>query len=397
VYGYELGRRARQRYAMREAIAYYEQALLSHDHQTAPDESLVFDVLLGWVDAAFNFKPYEHQLVQLARAEEIARRLGDGPRLIQALHWIANVLLAEGRWTQAGAALTESLALARDLGNEELSVRPMYFKALMTSFANPADALEWIGLSEQLSHKHNDLQTEAVALATEAHVRAQLGEFKGSRQAMEHARQVSNSLGSPLVASDVDLFAAWAALTMGKTEQALEFGQRSVDVAIATDNMDCICNGLACLGYSNLELGRIPEAAAAFKKGIERSDISGAMIPKLNGQAGLAMTQFMSGRLEAIKDLEEVIANMRLYGNHVGAASANHMLGMCLIQVGELERASSCLHQAADFYRQVRMYPFLARALASLGDLSERRGQLAEARNFRAQAESLRPPSGKTQ
>jgi tetratricopeptide (TPR) repeat protein len=109
------------------------------------------------------------------------------------------------------------------------------------------------------------------------------------------------------------------------------------------------------------------------------------------------MTQFMSGRLEAIKDLEEVIVNMRLYGNHVGAASANHMLGMCLIQLGELERASSCLNQVADFYRQVKMYPFLARALASLGDLSERQGQVAEARNFRAEAESLRPLSGKTQ
>ncbi len=373
-YAYELGKRARQRYAMREAIAYCEQALLSLDHQAEPEERLIFDVLLGWEDAAFNFKPYEDQLVRLARAEEIARRLQDEPRLIQALHWIANVLLAEGRWTQAGSALTESLSLAEGLGNEELSVRPIYFKALMTSFANPAEALKWIGLAEELSHKHNDLQTEAVALATEAHVRAQLGESDGSEQAMERARLVSNGLGSPLVASDVDLFAAWASLAMGNREQALEFGQRSVDVAIATDNMDCICNGLACIGYTNLELGRIAEAAAAFEKGIERSDISGAMIPKLNGQAGLAMTQFMSGRLEAIKDLEEVIVNMRLYGNHVGAASANHMLGMCLIQLGELERASSCLNQVADFYRQVKMYPFLARALASLGDLERETG-----------------------
>ncbi len=396
-YAYELGKRARQRYAMREAIAYYEQALLSLDHQAEPEERLVFDALLGWEDAAFNFKPYEDQLVRLARAEEIARRLHDEPRLIQALHWIANVLLAEGRWTRAGSALTESLSLAEGLGNEELSVRPIYFKALMTSFASPGEALKWIGLAEELSHKHNDLQTEAVALATEAHVRAQLGQSDGSERAIERARQVSNDLGSPLVASDVDLFAAWASLALGNREQALEFGQRSVDVAIATDNMDCICNGLACIGYTNLDLGRIPEAAAAFEKGIERSDISGAMIPKLNGQAGLAMTRFMSGHPEAIRDLEDVIVSMRLYENHVGAASANYMLGNCLIQLGELERASSCLNQAVDFYRQSKMYPFLARALASLADLGDRQGQFAEARNFRAEAESFRSSFGKTQ
>jgi len=168
-------------------------------------------------------------------------------------------------------------------------------------------------------------------------------------------------------------------------------------VAIATDNMDCICNGLACIGYTNLELGRIPEAAAAFEKGIERSDISGAMIPKLNGQAGLAMTQFVSGHPEAIQDLEKVIVNMRQYESHVGAASANHMLGVCLIQLGELERASGCLTQAVDFYRQSRMYPFLARSLSALAELRDRQGQAAEARDYRTEAESLRPSSGKTQ
>lgn len=306
------------------------------------------------------------------------------------------MLLAEGRWSQAGSALTESLSLAEELGNEELSVRPMYFQGLITSFANPAEALKWLGLAEELSSKHNDLPTEARALATEAHVRAQLGEFDGSEQAIERARQLSNRSGSPLVASDVDLFAAWAYLAMGKWDQALEFGQRSVDVAIATDNMDCICNGLICIGYTNLELGKIAEAAAAFEKGIERSDISGAMIPKLNGQAGLAMTQFISGYPGATRNLEDVIVSMRLYENHVGAAGADHMLGNCLIQLGELERASSCLTQAVEFYRWSRMYPFLARSLISLADLRNKQGQVAEARNLMEEAESFRPLSGKS-
>jgi tetratricopeptide (TPR) repeat protein len=193
-----------------------------------------------------------------------------------------------------------------------------------------------------------------------------------------------------------DYFAAWAALAMGNLEQALEFGQRSVDMAIATDNMDCICTGLACLGYINLELGRIPEAAAAFEKGIERSDVSGAMISKLNGQAGLAMTQFAMGHPEAIGDLEDVILSMKLYEIHVAAASANHMLGMCLMQIGELERASGSLTQAVDFYRRSRMYPFLTRSLWALAELKDRQGQAAEAWNLRTEAESLRPAPGKT-
>ena len=389
VYAHDLGKRAKQRYAMREAIAHYEQALLALGYQTEPDDELIFDVLLDWEDAAFNFKPYDDQLKQLSRAEEIARSLRDKPRLIQVLHWTANVLLAEGRWTQAGPALTESLSLAEELGNEQLSVRPIYFKALMTTFANPAEALKWITLAEELSGKYDDLQFEALALGTEGQVLAQLGEFARSQQAIEHARQLSNRLGSPILESDVDLFAAWACLFMGNREQALEFGQRSVDRAIATDNMDCICNGLACIGYINLELGRIPEAATAFEKGIERSDISGAMIPKLNGQAGLAMTQFISGHPEAIENLGKTASSMREVEFHVGAANANLMLGMCFSQISNLERATDHLNQAVDYYRRARMYPSLGKALRSMAELLDRQSRHEEAKRFEEEAESL--------
>ena len=52
------------------------------------------------------------------------------------------------------------------------------------------------------------------------------------------------------------------------------------------------------------------------------------------------MTRFMSGHPEAIQDLEKIVDNMRLFENQVGAANTHLMLGTCLIQLGELERAS---------------------------------------------------------
>jgi len=104
-----------------------------------------------------------------------------------------------------------------------------------------------------------------------------LGEFAQSQEALAGAQQVAARIGSPLTDSDVDLLAAWSWLAMGQTEQSLVFGERSVERAIATDNMDCICNGLACVGNGNLELRRIPEAISSFEKGIARSEISGAM------------------------------------------------------------------------------------------------------------------------
>jgi tetratricopeptide (TPR) repeat protein/transcriptional regulator with XRE-family HTH domain len=388
VYALKAGERARRRFAMREAMASYEQALEALDHQPDAPYETIYQAILGWEEAAFKFRPYEEQLGYLSRAEHLARSHQDRPRLIQALHWSANVYLARGLWTRAGPALTECLVLAEELKDEQLAVRPTYFKGLMMSFSDPDGAREWIERALELARKYDDLTIEALALATDGQVQAQLGEFAQSQQANEAAHQVASRLASPLTESDVDLLAAWACLAMGDIEQSLRLGERGVEIAIATDNMDCICSGLACVGYCNLELGRIPEAAAAFQKGIERSEISGAMIHKLNGQAGLAMAQFSSGRIEAVGDLQEVLGNMLVYQNYVGAANADLMLGMCLSQMGELERAERHIANAVDYYRRHRMRPYLARALFSLAELFEKQGRGAEAQDMRVEAES---------
>jgi tetratricopeptide (TPR) repeat protein/transcriptional regulator with XRE-family HTH domain len=393
-YAYELGDRARQKYAMREAIAYFEQALHALDQVAEPKQDLMFDVLLGWEDAAFGFTPYKEQLAQLSRAENIARILNDKPRLIQALHSTASVLVARGLWTRAGAALQESLTLAEEMGDERLAARPLFFKALMTSFADPAHALQWTARAGELSRKYEDSKLEALVCGIEGHLFAQLGAFERSRQALSNARQISDHVESPLLKSDVDLFSAWAWLSMGNLEQAMEFGEQSVQRAIATENMDCICSGMVCIGYINLELGRISDAAAAFDKGIERSEVSGAIVHQQNGQAGLAMTRFIGGQPDAIQDLERIIADMRLIDNHVGAAGASYLLGNCLIQLGKFEQALNALNDAVDFYRHSQMLPFLARALESVAALMDIEGRTAEAQEHRSEAESLRALSG---
>ena len=104
------------------------------------------------------------------------------------------------------------------------------------------------------------------------------------------------------------------------------------------------------------------------------------------------MTQFMAGHAEAIRELEKIIADMRLVENQVSAANANLMLGACLAQLGELERASKALTQAIDFYRRVRMQPSLARALQSMADLMAVQSRAAEANAYRKEAEALHFP-----
>src|SRR5262249_21563088 len=142
-----------------------------------PPFELVFEAIVRWETAAFSFKPYAEQLQYLATAEQLARDHEDKPRLIQALHWTANVHLARGLWMRAQPALTECLVLAEALGDEPMSVRPIYFQALLTTFANPRGAVAQLDRAIKLAQRYADGHIEALALGVKAQTHAQLGEF----------------------------------------------------------------------------------------------------------------------------------------------------------------------------------------------------------------------------
>ncbi len=394
IYAAQMGKISRDRFAMREAITYFDQAIQALDRlseENSADELniQIYESLLSWVEAAYKFTPYEEQLSRLARAEAIARNLKDKARLIQVLHSTANVYLARGLWTRAGPALTESLELSEQLGNEQLSLQPVFFKALMTTFVDPGMSIDWINRALSLSRKYDDIKIKSLSFALEVQVLAELGDFDKSEEAIREAQETASRLGSPLTNSDVNLLAAWACLSMGQPERALSLGRRSIEESIATDNMDCLCSGLVCIGYTNLELQRLPDAAAAFKEGIERSQVSGAIIHRLNGQAGLAMTQFISGKPEAISDLEQIVNEMHSYMNEVGAANANYLLGVCMLQIKNYQRAEISLNDAINYYRQANMLPYLARTLFSFSSLLENTGRHNEAQLRLAEANDV--------
>ncbi len=290
---------------------------------------------------------------------------------------------------RAGPALMECLTLAEELGDERLSVRPVFFKALMTTFVNPREALALLERALDLARTYEDRHIETLSLGNKAQTLAQLGRFAQARKVMQQARAALQNTDSPLTESDVDLLAGWSYLAMGDTQRGLEYGQRSVEKAIATDNMDCICYGYDCVGFGNLEVQRIAEATAAFTEAVKRSEMTGAIIPQLLGQAGLAMAQFCGGRIEAIADLETALATMQAYNNHVGAADAARMLGTCLLQLGDLDRAEGHLNRALHFYRQTEMRPYLVRTLFTLAQLYTQQGHLANAHSAQTEAETF--------
>ncbi|HLF27552.1 MAG TPA: hypothetical protein VJG32_14555 [Anaerolineae bacterium] len=376
-------------YALREAIAHYARALEALDKMPDAPPSAIYDALLGWIQAAFKFRPYEEQLGRLARAERIARELNDRARLAQALYWTGHVHRASGYNVRAAPPLVECFHLAAELGDEQLAMIPTYYMALVTLDADPRAALPLFDRAAALARKYGDRDVEAYALSTRGMAKARIGEFAPAEQDIWQALALIDPTVSPMTTSDVNLYTAWSFLDMGDVPRGLEYGRRGLDQAMAADNMDCICYGFVCLGFGNLRAQQPAEAIAAFQESIRRAQFSGAAQVENLGRTGLAIAQFFSGQAEVIQDLEEALTAAHALNDQFGAALIDQALGEILTQLDEATRAADHLNAALAYYRRAGLRPYLARALQSLARLFERQGRSAEAAHARAESETV--------
>ncbi|MEP7355776.1 MAG: adenylate/guanylate cyclase domain-containing protein, partial [Anaerolineales bacterium] len=286
-------------YALREAIRQYDQAVEALD-KAGGDEMQIYAATMGWARAAFKFRPYPEQLERLGRAEQIARRRNDKRGLAEALHAIGSVHLARGRSMRAVPVFAEAFRLADELGDEALATIPAFHAAFSRMDSDPQGALPMFDRAIELARKHSKPEQEAYALAAKGMALARLGRFEESIQAGQASLQIAHDAHSPVTESDVELFAGWALLDMGEAQAALAHGQRGVELAIATDNFDCICGGLACLGYGHMQANDMAQAAGAFREAIEQTKVSGAVRFEVLARGGLALAQMAEGQTQAL-------------------------------------------------------------------------------------------------
>lgn len=388
-YALRAGARAKQVYALREALAQFSDALDSLDYLSDASPTDIIDALLEWSSAAFKFRPRAEILEKLARAETLARGLEDKPRLARVLEATANAQLARGFPSRAYPALQEAYQLAQELGDEKLSVVPTFYLALFEMENDPRGALGQLEQALELARKYGNRDVEAYALGTEGIIRARMGEFARAREASEQALEITRTLDSPMTDSEINLYAGWTYLDSGDAARGLEYGQRGVDRALAADAMECVCYGFACVGFGNLGSGKVDAAQDAFRESIRRSEFSGAAHIEVLGRAGLGVSEFLSGRREALEEVEAALAQARALGLGYTAAFIAQTLGGLYAQAGAYARAGELLDEAENYYRKNELRPYLARTLEARAALYEKQGRDAEGRAARERVEGI--------
>ena len=362
-YARRAGDAASKIYALREAIRQYDRLLAALDKAGGEHEAEICDAILSWARAAEKFRPYAEQLERLLRAEQIARRLGDQRRLAEALHNIGTVHLAMGHSMRAVPVLNEAFTLAEALGDEALAAFPSFHAALVRMDSDPQAALPMFDRTIALARRYANPELEAYALSTKGMALSRLGRFAESQVVEQAAFDIVRAGVSPVTESDIELFAGWAYLDMGDAQTGLAHGQRGVACAIATDNFDCICGALACVGFGQLQSQHLPEAIDAFDHAIEQTKISGAVRFEVLARGGRALAQMAGGQASALPDLEQAAARANEVHDPFTEALFLHALAQIYLARGNRTSAQAYLDKALDYYQRNNMGPYLARAL----------------------------------
>jgi tetratricopeptide (TPR) repeat protein len=383
------GARALRIFAMREAMTHFERALEALKRLSSPSPIQEYDALMGWAKAAFGYRPYAEQLEHLLRAEKIARELNNNARLAHTLYEIGQVNFAQGYNLRAVEPLVECFQLADALSDERYKVTPTFVMGMTTLDANPRGAISYFERAIELAQRYEDADIEALAWSAQAMAQAMIGKFDQAHAAMQHSQALLAQVQSPKTPSDVFLFSAWAFFHMGDAQKGIDYSQRSVELALATENKDCLCGSFACVGLNRLASQQLPQAADAFREAIRRSQFSGAKPFENWGQAGLALAELQSGHAEALYDLEKAYQDALAWGIRMNSAVIALFLGNIYAARGDLGRAEIYLTQAIEHFRPNQMIPYLVRALETLTQIYDRQGKTVQAKQTRMETERL--------
>lgn len=389
-YATRAGDAARQKYAVPEALLWYERALTLLDRLPEPPAALLCQATLGWIELALKTSGYEEQLMRLGRAERAAHTLNDPRLLARVLHWITNAHFAQGFNSRAAPAMFELYELGAAAGDERLSIVPGYYIALFMVDRDPRAALAQLDQVIELARKYENPDIEAHALATKGFAHARLGEFELARAEVEQALRFVRTLDSPVKEADIHNLAGYAYFDMGDIERSLDLATYGAQKAKSANAVECASAGLMCVGMNYLERQNPLAAQNAFAEVVRLADTAGAKEFLNFGQGGLASAQFLHGNADAVGILEKAVANAQSLGDEYTAAWFALTLATIYVRGTDPARAKVLLDDVLAYYRRNTMRPYLVRAMPTLIELYKTTGRMTEADATERELEALR-------
>jgi len=274
----QAGEQAMAQSAHREAVGYFEQALIALQHlpETRDTREQAIDLRLALRTAHLPSGDLGRILALLREAEALAAALNDPHRLGRVLCFLSNYFHVTGAYDQAIASAQRALTLARAGGDVVLQAN--YY--LGRAYQARGDYRRAIACCEQTvasldRARHHERFGQAFLLAVVSHVtlaicHAELGMFAEGRALGEEGLRIAeavNHLSSLMVASwGIGLLA----LRHGDLHRALPLLEQAMGICQGADFPAVFSSTAAALGAVYTLAGRIADAMPLLTRALEQ-------------------------------------------------------------------------------------------------------------------------------
>ncbi|MBI4921663.1 MAG: AAA family ATPase [Devosia nanyangense] len=381
---------ARRLFAAREELEHRETIVKLLDHMLDQPPSVMIDAVIDWVTVRHRLNMYEGTLERLATAVSLARESKDDRRLGLSLSWTANIHMVTGFPSRTVPYLIESAEIAKKLGDEQLTLLPLFFGTWSLVDRDPITAAEKLQEVIDIARRHDMGDVVGHAISYKAIAYARVGRFDEARALIDEALEVEKTTNSPVKRADIHIGVAMALYDMDEIDEGLEHAKIGAELAFGARGFECACAGYFELGRGRLEQHRIEDALADLGRSLTLAQDAGfeGYMNVIHGS--IAAAEFENGRPAAVERLKTAAENARTLGDDYAASVLTLPLGRSLLRLGRHDEARSALALAIGYFREKGMSPYLAHALDLSADLSEAEGKAEEAASQRSEAESLR-------
>jgi class 3 adenylate cyclase/tetratricopeptide (TPR) repeat protein len=354
-YHVRAGEQAQQRFANREAITFFERALVIAERLPAP------------------------------AGDRSERRIPDPPQIAGLHERLGDVLALIGEYDDAlrhyeqaltiRAAETPGAQRSLDLARLHHLIARVYEKR-----SDFDTAFEWVERALQIDPEHeNPEHVRCLLLGAGIHQRQ--GRYQQALEWGERAQRAAAGLGSVREQAHALKLLGGTYFNLGDIKRAHELTSRCLPLYHEAKELSGLADAYNDVGIFCQELGRLSEAREHFSAA---ADIKHA-IGDVYGQAmianNLGSLLLIQGNLDdAVVQFRQSLAIFDRLGSSYAAGVLHMNLGSVHLLRDELPIADQHLRTSGDLFAQVGAEEFLPELLRYVADLHARNGDLAAAR-----------------
>ncbi len=396
----QAGRRAAERWAHREAAAYFEQALeaLEHLPQTRETTEHAIDIRLELRPSLFALGEPERTIRLLREAETLAEALGDQHRLLRISSDMTAYFHQVGDHIHAIEIGERALSTATALGDFALQVqiRTRLGRAytFMGNYPRAIEIWRWTIASlkgELLLERFGMVgATGPINLGFLTHCLSELGEFDEGIGTGEKGIHLADEVNDPQSIANAYHNLGYLYLLRGDLAMATPLLERAVEVCRIRYVPVNFSRAASRLGYTYLNSGRVAQALELLEEAVGGG--GGRFQNESIHTAWLSEGYLRAGRMDAaVEHAQRALDLARQTKEKANEAYALSVLGEIAAHkdspgIGEAEDYS---HQALALAEELGMRPLVAQCHLGLGKLYRRIDNLEQAKRHLTTATSM--------